>query len=715
MFFITVPLYSYSIQSTGTGKNRDEARQQAEQNLANSIYAQISSISQIESVDTGSKSSSSNQLTTTQIHYNDVTLLGVREQYENGQNGIIVCTLIIPETEVSNYEDQALLFYNDVKELNAQRLSSQNRSEQISIDIRLLGKIRQYTSCMITARQLGSVKQFPNLPISYESLSLEYEQLIPYYTDSEIQAITENSQEALAQIKADREAMRLQETRMRTEKEQEAVYLQQKLTAQAKEQLIKDTRKAQEIIENLPVLNASQLEKSFDVIEEKRKSYLNEMNIWNTQYTQLEAEQKKIAEVQSQQILDKSWTVAETENGIPTEEAKGIREKQAKYVYDTYIKNGEKELSDIRNQQRSIQDKYVDEITNDLDTLRQTNFAMNNKDKSSLSYSVDAFNGKTHAWIIHVAITIADKPISFDVPVTDVEILGKDAPNIYDIAEYDAYNYKIDELNAFLVTTPTPFIINAKFNVWGSLEHSNMSIGNFELGIRLSTTPDVVIKTVQIAPETADTFTIAITPDIPVYSQNEIDKKKKVEAEQQKKEKKKVDYIAMYGEIPFFTFSPSLGLGSIYEFLGGYIDFSIDMKIQNAFAFHSSVVGVFQIGEKQITGVASSRQNQNYSFVGGVRYYSPPRSISFYCTLGGFLGTHVGLDYSTTSSYDSSTYSQSQESSFVAGGYGDCGIVFWTPLRLNTIVFHPYVQISVLYGNDFSSINGCVGCSMYFD
>lgn len=465
LVFVCVSLFA-DISGTGYGETEKEAVENARADLSSRFTINVTSLLFTEDSDDGegtvSSSMSANSFQSTSLE-----LLGVVESIRSSEDGLYVATCTIPESALPLYETQLESLYTTVEYLLKQTENTKDTEVKKNLYLQLIQDIRKYESYQIIVQTMDPGNAVANKNVSSSSTIVQNEYqgfLIIEYNSLETSILDLQQQYDLGilSIEGQRELAEKQKQIEENRKEQEEMEasLNEKYNAQTEEfiqsfslSLMNTESKSTESVADL-----------INKIEANRSTFSAIKNDVYKKLSEYEREyEREIANARNE-AARKPYTSAELYMGQPTKAALDFRQRELNSeladlrVY--YSRLSTNEYKNAFTQLTNIADyafAYIDELNTKAFTV--------NSFAPEVTTKIDSYALNAELWSGIATITIGNASTDLYFKLPYEAFTGETVPSSRDVAEYQAYIARVDDLTEFLTEYPDVYSIELKYNI----------------------------------------------------------------------------------------------------------------------------------------------------------------------------------------------------------------------------------------------------------
>ena len=447
LVFVIAPLFSVDLSSDGFGKTVDEARLDALENLC--IYIFGTNVVTETVVTATAASTSSDSFGTYSPRSTGVSfgnLVGVEYSEEKKVNKGYSVTATIPDSCYSIYEKRLNESIKTIKSMYGQELTSIEAKKTRFLNI--LSALTEYSNCRQVLFRMLHDTPIPELDlnITFQSVSIEYQSLLieeanelnrsmesgEYYTSEVVKLLEENHAKQVELAAKNNEAL---------------VQAEMQRIANINDQI--SAILGDGVVYKPLSINTS----SFSVLMDELRSSIDNYNNICGQYDSLLSKEKekidKAYEANRNALVNKSYKIAELQDGKPTSVALQFRqseldELERKYNEDT--SETEKLITDgFKGSIQSAYDRYETLVKKFQDTtfevfLSDGDFVLKKKAyKGEECYWPFALSSSKYSFLNIPELRIYYKDMTGKTPVTNSSDKGK----------YEEYTLMVEKLDDY--------------------------------------------------------------------------------------------------------------------------------------------------------------------------------------------------------------------------------------------------------------------------
>lgn len=516
---LALPAFATDITADGFGTTKEEAKANANANLSsylNSAFVESStSVSRTETQDSEGYSLSASSTTTTVGFLRAVTY--TESMDANGY----CCVATIKDTDTNRalFLDGAKTQVSTVNTLHS-RLSKQQDAVKKNTLISLYSALMEYEFNKTVLIYMGYSDLVPALEVSITATSVftEYENIIlaeGYALEEREKNITDEAerQKLLEELSANRKERR------RIEKEKnEATKSQEEATRKMLEERLKQSHIMVGSSYTPLSTNSERYTKLLEDIDSTRKNFLSACEEYNKisldQFTELDND----FQAEKEAVENRPYRFAELQGIDPTPEAKAIRDREIRYLYNAKEMHKVAIFRQIRESLVSPVEKRYQNYVEAVEAIKGETFefVLHQADFKTLSTSFDAANT---TWTITARLTDVpgiNEPLT--VKLSYKELTGKDVQTAKFKGEpgYESYMEFMDDVDyleelmhdySSYFSTVIHFTVDVEKNASGigykklfvrniqvKIE-SNAVVGNETLAIQKTATPNKIAQT----------------------------------------------------------------------------------------------------------------------------------------------------------------------------------------------------------------------------
>lgn len=485
---ISLTLSAGIISANGTGKTLEEAKLAAQLELSSQLTTKVSSKQRLMT----SEHISGSRTISEELLYQDITifvdneLLGIKYKNDLAERNSITITAYIDESSLSQYLQKLSSLKRNIDEIeqrNLGELSLETRKSNLAVLLRYYEQFETYSTI---ARALNNEAVIPQLLKTKAGAELDYLAALNLegkLLQSDLDELKSDSTISIGNTAAQLEAkIKMQEIVQKLEENQRIMLSwdleqnehQQKLLQLSNASIQKSVQIMSEKADRMKdsITESPQGNDPVQLIrqmEENKQTFLKVQTDFEAEYRKQSSPVQALYLEKIQKLEASPYRVAEMVGGIPTENAKSLRNQE---ILELQAKMKE-ELGKIRTSlQQSIQSQQqeISEVVySGYRNLESKRFMVKSL-QDEISLKVGSYDGYRKSWPLAVRFSIFDIEFAYDTYISYEDMTGISLPkfNPNTQAERDVYNNYLDQVDlfeAYFSNTKLPLVINITYQI----------------------------------------------------------------------------------------------------------------------------------------------------------------------------------------------------------------------------------------------------------